>query len=60
MPGTCSQVKIWSVLNREIQRRAGSEHTATSPDFDWSSIPATNIGFDVKETLEGLLRRPVV
>ncbi|OHD23637.1 MAG: hypothetical protein A2Y38_01410 [Spirochaetes bacterium GWB1_59_5] len=28
--------------------------------FDWSGIPATNMGFDVKETLEGLLRRPVV
>lgn len=28
--------------------------------FDWSSIPASNIGFDVRETLEGLLKRPVV
>lgn len=28
--------------------------------FDWSGIPATNLGFDVKETLEGLLKRPVV
>jgi hypothetical protein len=28
--------------------------------FDWSGIPATNLGFDVRETLEGLLKRPVV
>lgn len=28
--------------------------------FDWSNIPATNLGFDVRETLEGLLKRPVV
>lgn len=27
--------------------------------FDWSAIPATNLGFDVRETLEGLLKRPV-
>lgn len=27
--------------------------------FDWTGIPATNLGFDVKETLEGLLKRPV-
>lgn len=28
--------------------------------FDWTGLPATNIGFDVRETLEGLLKRPVV
>jgi len=28
--------------------------------FDWTGIPATNLGFDVRETLEGLLKRPVV
>lgn len=28
--------------------------------FDWSLIPATNLGFDVRVTLEGLLKRPVV
>jgi hypothetical protein len=28
--------------------------------FDWTGIPATNLAFDVKETLEGLLKRPVV
>jgi hypothetical protein len=28
--------------------------------FDWSGIPATNMGFDLQETLEGLLKRPVV
>jgi hypothetical protein len=39
-----------------MQRWAGSEPTATPT----ASIPATNLGFDVKETLEGLLRRPVV
>jgi hypothetical protein len=28
--------------------------------FDWTGIPATHLGFDVRETLEGLLKRPVV
>lgn len=28
--------------------------------FDWTGLPATRIGFDVRETLEGLLKRPVV
>jgi hypothetical protein len=28
--------------------------------FDWTGIPATNLGFDLRETLEGLLKRPVV
>lgn len=28
--------------------------------FDWTGIPASNLGFDVRETLEGLLKRPVV
>lgn len=28
--------------------------------FDWTGLPATNLGFDVRETLEGLLKRPVV
>jgi hypothetical protein len=27
--------------------------------FDWTNLPATNLGFDVRETLEGLLKRPV-
>ncbi len=27
--------------------------------FDWSGIPATNLGMDVRETLEGLIKRPV-
>jgi len=27
--------------------------------FDWTAIPATNLGFDCRETLEGLLKRPV-
>lgn len=26
---------------------------------DWTGLPATNLGFDVRETLEGLLKRPV-
>ena len=28
--------------------------------FDWTGLPATNLGFDVREVLEGLLKRPVV
>lgn len=27
---------------------------------DWTGLPATNLGFDMRETLEGLLKRPVV
>lgn len=45
----------------------GGASAAVGPPFatvegyqDWSGIPATNLGFDVRETLEGLLRRPVV
>lgn len=35
-----------------------------SPGFiqgyaDWTDLPATHLGFDVRETLEGLLKRPV-
>lgn len=45
----------------------GGSAAAAGPPFatvegysDWSNIPATNMGFDVRETLEGLLKRPVV
>jgi hypothetical protein len=27
---------------------------------DWTGLPATSMGFDVRETLEGLVKRPVV
>ena len=27
--------------------------------FDWTGLPATVLGFDVRETLEGLVKRPV-
>jgi hypothetical protein len=27
--------------------------------FDWSGIPATHLGMDIRVTLEGLLKRPV-
>ena len=39
---------------------AGPPFATVEGYFDWSGIPATNLGFDVKETLEGLLKRPVV
>jgi hypothetical protein len=39
---------------------AGPPFTTVQGYFDWSGIPATNMGFDVRETLEGLLKRPVV
>lgn len=38
----------------------GPPFETTEGYFDWSGIPATNLGFDVQETLEGLLKRPVV
>jgi hypothetical protein len=45
----------------------GGASAAAGPPFatvegyqDWTGIPATNLGFDVRETLEGLLKRPVV
>jgi hypothetical protein len=31
----------------------------TNGYFDWTELPATNLGFDVRCTLEGLLKRPV-
>lgn len=39
---------------------AGPPFQTVEGYFDWSGIPATNLGFDVRETLEGLLKRPVV
>jgi len=38
--------------------------TAAGPTFiqgyaDWTGLPATSMGFDVRETLEGLVKRPV-
>ncbi len=41
----------------ELCRKRAQRNTT---DFDWTSIPATNLGFDLQETLEGLLKRPVV
>ena len=45
----------------------GGTLAAAGPPFptiegylDWTNIPATNMGFDVRETLEGLIKRPVV
>jgi hypothetical protein len=56
-----------ALLAPQAQLGIGGASVALGPPFptvegyfDWSSIPATNLGFDVKETLEGLLRRPVV
>ena len=39
---------------------AGPPFATVEGYFDWTGIPATNLGFDVRETLEGLLKRPVV
>lgn len=55
------------VLSPQAALGIGGASAAAGPPFptiqgyqDWSNIPATNLGFDVKETLEGLLKRPVV
>lgn len=41
----------------------GTATTAPFPTvggyFDWTGIPSTNLGFDVRVTLEGLIKRPV-
>ena len=39
---------------------AGTSAGFVNGYYDWTGLPATNLGFDVKETLEGLLKRPVV
>jgi hypothetical protein len=39
---------------------AGPPFPTVEGYFDWTGIPATNLGFDLRETLEGLLKRPVV
>jgi hypothetical protein len=39
---------------------AGPPFATVGGYYDWSNIPASNLGFDVRETLEGLLKRPVV
>ena len=45
----------------------GGNNAASGPPFatvegyfDWTGIPATNMGLDLRETLEGLIKRPVV
>jgi hypothetical protein len=37
----------------------GSPFPVVEGYFDWTALPSTNLGFDVRETLEGLLKRPV-
>jgi len=39
---------------------AGPPFPTTEGYFDWTGIPATNLGMDIRETLEGLIKRPVV
>lgn len=38
---------------------AGALAGYTNGYFDWTGLTATNLGFDVRVTLEGLLKRPV-
>lgn len=56
-----------AILAPQAQLGIGGAAAASGPPFptvegyfDWTGIPATNLGFDIRETLEGLLKRPVV
>lgn len=43
-----------------VSAAVGPPFTTVQGYFDWSGLPATNLGMDVRETLEGLIKRPVV